>query len=145
MARDDAGERGLGHGQALRRKTDPPRLGDSQEPDQIVSLLEHGGGRYLRVLACCGHVSDLAARHRRARRQAGIESETLQRFLAWYNGVAEERMTKKGQKEMRAEFAKTAFVVDEVSLASTVQARDLLRIVDRKARTVMLEGKDGQL
>ena len=77
--------------------------------------------------------------------EAGIGSETLQRFLARYKGVAEGRMTKKGQKEMRAAFAKRALVVDEVSLASTVQARDLLRIVDRKARTVMLEGKDGQL
>ena len=34
--------------------------------------------------------------------EAGIESETLQRFLARYNGVAEGRMTRKGQKEMRS-------------------------------------------
>ena len=61
--------------------------------------------------------------------EAGIESETPQRFLARYNGVAEGRMTRKGQREMRAAFAKTALVVDEGSLASTVQARDLLRIV----------------
>ena len=62
--------------------------------------------------------------------EAGIESETLQRFLARYNGVAEGRRTRKGQREMRAAFAKTALVVDEGSLASTVQARDLLRIAD---------------
>ena len=62
--------------------------------------------------------------------EAGIESETLQRFLVRYNGVAGGRMTSKGQKEMRAAFAKAALIVDEGSLASTVQARDLLRIAD---------------
>ena len=60
--------------------------------------------------------------------ESGIESETLQRFLARNAGVAEGRMTKRGAKEMRAAFAKTVLVVDEGSLASTVQARDLLRI-----------------
>ena len=61
-------------------------------------------------------------------RESGIASETLQRFLARNAGVAEGRLTKKGAKEMRAAFAKTVLVVDEGSLASTVQARDLLRI-----------------
>ena len=61
-------------------------------------------------------------------RESGIESETLQRFLARNAGVAEGRLTRKGAKEMRAAFAKTVLVVDEGSLASTVQARDLLRI-----------------
>ncbi len=60
--------------------------------------------------------------------ESGIESETLQRFLARNTGVAEGRLTKTGAKEMRAAFAKTVLVVDEGSLASTVQARDLLRI-----------------
>ena len=60
--------------------------------------------------------------------ESGIESETLQRFLARNAGVAEGRLTKKGAKEMRGRFAKTVLVVDEGSLASTVQARDLLRI-----------------
>ncbi|MYK16329.1 MAG: relaxase domain-containing protein, partial [Rhodospirillaceae bacterium] len=59
--------------------------------------------------------------------EAGIGSETLQRFLARNAGVAAGRMTEKGAKEMRAAFAKTVLVVDEGSLASTVQARDLLR------------------
>ena len=60
--------------------------------------------------------------------EAGIGSETLQRFLARYKGVSEGRMTARGAKDMRAAFRKTALVVDEGSLASTVQARDLLRI-----------------
>ncbi len=62
--------------------------------------------------------------------EAGIATETLQRFLARNAGVAEGRLTRKGAREMRAAFAKTILVVDEGSLASTVQARDLLRIAN---------------
>ena len=78
--------------------------------------------------------------------EAGIGSETLQRFLARYAGVAEGRMTKKGEREMRAQFAKTALVVDEGSLASTVQARNLLRIADAlRIPRVVLVGDAKQL
>jgi len=78
--------------------------------------------------------------------EAGIESATLQRFLARYAGVAEGRMTKKGEKEMRRSFSKTALVVDEGSLASTVQARDLLRIADAlRIPRVVLVGDEKQL
>ncbi len=62
--------------------------------------------------------------------EAGIPTETLQRFLARNAGVAEGRLTRRGAREMRAAFAKTVLVVDEGSLASTVQARDLLRIAN---------------
>ena len=62
--------------------------------------------------------------------EAGIETETLQRFLARNAGVAGGRLTKRGEKDMCAAFKKTALVVDEGSLASTVQARDLLRIAN---------------
>ena len=55
-------------------------------------------------------------------------------------------MTRKGQKEMRSSFAKTALVVDEGSLASTVQARDLLRIADSlRIPRVVLVGDEKQL
>ncbi len=78
--------------------------------------------------------------------EAGIGSETLQRFLARYAGVAAGRMTKKGEKDMRAAFAKTALVVDEGSLASTVQARDLLRIADAlRIPRLVLVGDEKQL
>ena len=78
--------------------------------------------------------------------EAGIESETLQRFLARNAGVAEGRLTRKGTKHMRQVFGKTVLVVDEGSLASTVQARNLLRI----ARTfriprLVLVGDEKQL
>ncbi|MYA95919.1 MAG: conjugative relaxase [Nitrospinae bacterium] len=60
--------------------------------------------------------------------ESGIKSETLQRFLARNAGVAEGRLTKGAARKMRTAFAKTVLVVDEGSLASTAQARDLLRI-----------------
>ena len=78
--------------------------------------------------------------------EAGIESETLQMFLARNAGVAEGRLTSKGAKEMRAAFAKTILVVDEGSLASTVQARDLLRIANElRMPRVVLVGDAKQL
>ena len=78
--------------------------------------------------------------------EAGIGSETLQRFLARYAGVAEGRMTRKGERDMRASFTKTALVVDEGSLASTVQARNLLRIADAlRIPRVVLVGDAKQL
>ena len=78
--------------------------------------------------------------------EAGIGTETLQRFLARYGGVAAGRMTAKGEKEMRAAFAKTVLVVDEGSLASTAQARDLLRIADAlRIPRVVLVGDEKQL
>ena len=78
--------------------------------------------------------------------EAGIASETLQRFLARYAGVAEGRMTAKGAREMRAAFRRTALVVDEGSLASTVQARNLLRIADAlRIPRVVLVGDAKQL
>ena len=62
--------------------------------------------------------------------EAGIASETLQRFLARNSGPAQDRITGKGQKRMREAFRKTVLVVDEGSLASTAQARDLLKIAN---------------
>ena len=78
--------------------------------------------------------------------EAGIESETLQLFLARNAGVAEGRLTKKGEKEMRAAWRKTVLVVDEGSLASTVQARDLLRFSNAlRVPRVVLVGDEKQL
>ena len=87
------------------------------------TLAEKKGWRMAGLAPSASAVQTLAS-------EAGIGSETLQRFLARNAGVAEGRLTKKGAKEMRAAFAKTILVVDEGSLASTVQARDLLRIAN---------------
>ena len=95
--------------------------GKTRMLDRARTLAEKKGFRVVGLAPSASAVRTLAA-------ESGIESETLQRFLARNAGVAEGRLTKKGAKEMRAAFAKTVLVVDEGSLASTVQARDLLRI-----------------
>ncbi len=78
--------------------------------------------------------------------EAGLESETLQRFLARNRGVAEGRMTRRGGKQMRAAYRNTVLVVDEGSFASTVQARDLLRIAAAlRIPRVVLVGDEKQL
>ena len=78
--------------------------------------------------------------------EANIETETLQRFLLRNAGVAEGRLTKKGARAMREAFRRTVLVVDEGSLASTVQARNLLRIArEIRLPKVVLVGDGKQL
>ncbi len=83
------------------------------------ALAEKKGWRIVGLAPSASAVQTLAA-------ESGIESETLQRFLARNSGVAEGRLTKRGQKALRGVLNKTVLVVDEGSLASTVQTRDLL-------------------
>ena len=107
--------------------------------DRARVLAEKKGYRMIGLAPSASAVQTLAS-------EAGIESETLQRFLARNAGVAEGRLTRKGAKEMRAAFAKTILVVDEGSLASTVQARDLLRIANEiRIPRVVLVGDAKQL
>ena len=103
------------------------------------TLAEKKGWRVIGLAPSASAVQTLAS-------EAGMESETLQRFLARNAGVAEGRLTRKGAREMRASFAKTILVVDEGSLASTVQARDLLRIANAlRIPRVVLVGDAKQL
>ena len=95
--------------------------GKTRMLDRARTLAEKKGWRMVGLAPSASAVQTLAA-------ESGIESETLQRFLARNAGVAEGRLTRKGAREMRAAFARTVLVIDEGSLASTVQARDLLRI-----------------
>ena len=107
--------------------------------DRARTLAEKRGWRMAGLAPSASAVQTLAS-------EAGIESETLQRFLARNAGVAEGRLTRKGAREMRAAFAKTILVVDEGSLASTVQARDLLRIANAlRIPRVVLVGDAKQL
>ena len=97
--------------------------GKTRMLNRARTLAEKKGFRMMGLAPSASAVQTLAA-------ESGIESETLQRFLARNAGVAEGRLTRTGAKEMRAAFAKTVLVVDEGSLASTVQARHLLRIAN---------------
>ena len=78
--------------------------------------------------------------------ESGIESETLQRFLARHAGVIEGRGTVKGLRQLRASFSKTVLVVDESSLASSEQMRGLLKAATTlRVPRVVLVGDEKQL
>ena len=103
------------------------------------ALVEKKGYRMHGLAPSASAVQTLSA-------QSGIESETLQGFLARNAGVAEGRLTRKGADDMRAAFSKTVLVVDEGSLASTVQTRDLLRTANTlRIPRVVLVGDEKQL
>ena len=108
--------------------------------DRARVLAGKKGYRMLGLAPSASAVKTLAA-------EAGIESETLQRFLARNAGVAAKAGSRRrARSEMRAAFAKTILVVDEGSLASTVQARDLLRIANEiRIPRVVLVGDAKQL
>ena len=78
--------------------------------------------------------------------ESGIGSETLQRFLARHDGVAHGRGTAEGLRRLRAANAKTLLVVDESSLASSEQMRNLMRIATAlRLPRVVLVGDEKQL
>ena len=78
--------------------------------------------------------------------EAGIESETLQRYLARQDGIAHGRGTAAGLRKLRAANARTMLVVDESSLASSEQMRNLLRIATAlRLPRVVLVGDEKQL
>ena len=76
----------------------------------------------------------------------GIGSESLQRWPARHGGTAEGRGTAEGLKRLRAANRKTILMVDESSLASGAQVRDLLRIATTlRVPRVALVGDERQL
>ena len=78
--------------------------------------------------------------------ESGIRSETLQRFLARHDGIAKGRGTAAGLRKLRAANAKTVLVVDESSLASSAQMRNLMRIATAlRLPRVVLVGDEKQL
>ena len=113
--------------------------GKTRMLNRTRALLEKRGFRVKGLAPSASAAQTLAA-------ESAIESETLQRFLARNAGVAAGRLTAKGERDMRAAFKKTVLVVDEGSLASTVQTRDLLRIArELRLPRVVLVGDGKQL
>ena len=107
--------------------------------DRARALAEKRGYRMMGLAPSASAVQTLAA-------ESGIASETLQGFLARNAGVAEGRLSRKAARKVRGDFAKTVLVVDEGSLASTVQARDLLRVANTlRIPRVVLVGDEKQL
>ncbi len=107
--------------------------------DRARALAEKRGYRMMGLAPSASAVQTLAA-------ESGIASETLQGFLARNAGVAEGRLSRKAARNMRNDFSKTVLVVDEGSLASTVQARDLLRVASTlRIPRIVLVGDEKQL
>ncbi len=77
--------------------------------------------------------------------EAGINSITLQRFLSEYDGVAVGRGTQEGLKSMQQDFRNKILVVDESSMISTTQMKNLLTISERLNLRVVLVGDTKQL
>ena len=127
------------------------------EKDRVVGIQGYAGtGKTTMLNRACAllekrgytvkGLAPSASAARTLQAEARIGSETLQLFLARNAGVAEGRLTRQGAREMCAAFQKTALVVDEGSLASTVQARDLLRIANTlRIPRVVLVGDEKQL
>ena len=87
-----------------------------------------------------------ASAARTLERESGIESETIQRFLACHEGIVEGRGMTKELRNMRDSFSKSVLVVDESSLASSEQMRGLLRIATSlRVPRVVLVGNGKQL
>lgn len=77
---------------------------------------------------------------------AGIRSNTLQSFLTRYGSAASGSMTASDLAHAKQNFGGSILVVDEASLASTVQMRDLLRITEKlDFSRVVLVGDSKQL
>ena len=121
------------------------------DPDRVVGVQSYAGTGKTRMLKRAralyekrGYevrgLAPSASAARTLEAKAGIESETLQRFLARNAGVAQGRLTKKTGKKMRAAWRRTALVVDEGSLASTREMRELFRISEvlRLPRVVLV-------
>ena len=114
-------------------------VGKTRMLDRARTLAAKKGWRVLGLAPSASAVRTLEA-------ESGIKSETLQRFLARNAGLAQGRLTKGAARKMRAAFTKTVLVVDEGSLASTAQARDLLRIASElRIPKIVLVGDAKQL
>ncbi len=72
--------------------------------------------------------------------ESGIESNTLQSFLAKYSAISEDRAGGGFIEKMKEDVQGSIIVVDEASLTSTIQMRDLLKITDtlEPARVVLV-------
>ena len=74
-----------------------------------------------------------------------IESSTVHKFTAQYDGVIAGRGMQKGMLVMREEFADKIVVVDEASLISNNKMKDLLTISDKLKFRIVLLGDSKQL
>ena len=108
--------------------------------DRVVGVEGYAGAGKTATLRC---VLDLAGDRpvlglapsasaaRALARESGIPARTLQSFLRRHRDVADNATNAQTLSVRRAEFGGALLAVDEMSLASAAQARDLMRIADR--------------
>lgn len=77
--------------------------------------------------------------------KGGMNSITLQSFLTKWNGIANNRGTLQGIKDLKEKFSKTIIIVDEASMISSTQMKDLLTISKRLELKTILLGDTKQL
>ncbi len=77
--------------------------------------------------------------------EAGIRSMTMQRFLAKYDGVAQGRGTREGRVMMQKEFKDKIVVIDESSMISSTQMKNLLTIAKELNFKIVFVGDVKQL
>ena len=108
--------------------------------DRVVGVLGYAGAGKAavlrRVLDLAGDrpvlgLAPSAGAARALARESGIPARTLQSFLYRHRDVADNAAAPETLAARRAEFGGALLAVDEMSLASTAQARDLMRIADR--------------
>ena len=111
--------------------------------DRIVGVQGYAGSGKTTMLAAMREMAEGAAKRHRLvglapsasaartlEAESGIESHTLQHFLAKYGAVAEGRADRKTVAGAKAEMKGAVIVVDEASLAGTMQMRGLMRITE---------------
>jgi conjugative relaxase-like TrwC/TraI family protein len=82
---------------------------------------------------------------RNLNKEAGMNAITLQRFLSQYDGVAVGRGTKEGRKIMQQDFKNKVVILDEASMISTTQMKNLLTISKELNFKLVLVGDRKQL
>lgn len=119
--------------------------------DRIIGLQGYAGVGKTTLLSAAREIAETrgyqliglapsASAARTLQREANIPSQTLQKFLGRYDGYAHGRGTEDGKQNVRDSFKNKLIVLDESSLASTRQMRDLFRIHEtlRPARLVLV-------
>ena len=137
---------------AVNRHLEGTRLTDGQQAavrtilesrDRIVGVQGYAGSGKTTMLATMRELSQgTAKRHKLVglapsasaaqtlEGESGIESHTLQHFLAKYGAIAEGKADHATIAYAKEDMKGAIIIVDEASLASTMQVRDLIRITE---------------
>ena len=136
----------------VNRHLEGTRLTDGQQAavrtilesrDRIVGVQGYAGSGKTTMLSTMRELAEGAAKRHKLvglapsasaagtlERESGIESHTLQHFLAKYSAIAEGRADSRTVRNAKQDMKGAIIIVDEASLAGTMQVRDLIRITE---------------